>query len=245
MKKILLILVVLVGVSTFAQQSINDYKYVVLPKKFDFQNSADQYKLNSLSKQYLEQIGFTVYYTDEIPRELANQNCNKLYYNLTDNNSMFWTRLSLALKDCAGEVIYKSAEGESRDKDSKIAYTQAIRQVFGFLNAVNYSYSGKELKNVIVQNPMPIKPKAAQEISTKPSQTIVLNSLFAQPIANGYQLIDTTPKVIFKLQSTSNPDVFIAQRDSLVGVLLKINDMWFFEAYENGKAIRETVSVKF
>ncbi len=245
MKKILFMLVALISVSTFAQQSINDYKYVVLAKKFDFLNSVDQYNLNTLSKQYLEQIGFTVYYNDEVPRSLANENCNKLYYNLSDNNSMFWTRLTLTLKDCEGKILYKSPEGESRDKDSKIAYTQAFRQVFGSLNSVNYSYSGKELSNVIDQNPVPIKPKEAQEIIAKPTQTFAVSSLFAQPISNGYQLIDTTPTVIFKLQATSNPDVFIAQRDSLVGVLLKINDMWIFEAYENGKAIRETVAVKF
>ena len=158
---------------------------------------------------------------------------------------MFWTRLTLTLKDCEGKILYKSPEGESRDKDSKIAYTQAFRQVFGSLNTVNYSYSGRELSNVVVQNPMPSKPNEVQEITAKPTQGIALNSLFAQPIANGYQLIDTTPKVIFKLQATSNPDVFIAQRDSLVGVLLKINEVWIFEAYENGEAIRETISVKF
>ena len=244
MRKIFYLLFALSSISTFAQQSINDYQYVVLPKKFDFLKDVDQYKLNTLSKQYLEQIGFTVFYRDEVPRELANENCNKLYFDLTENNSMFWTRLTISLKDCAGEVLYQSAEGESRDKDSKIAYVQALRQVFGLLNATNYTYSGKQLSTVLVQNPIVKESVKEQENEVKPTQTIAMNSLFAQPIANGFQLIDTTPKVVYKLQTTSKADVFIAQRDSLTGVLIKQNEIWIFEAYENGKPVRETVDVK-
>lgn len=246
MKNFILLFIAFTGISTFAQQSINDYKYAVLPHKFDFMNAADQYEISSLTKKYLEQIGFTVFYNDEVPREIANENCNKIYVNLNENNSMFTTRLTLLLKDCAGQVLFQSAEGESRDKMSKIAYTQALRQVFSSLNKANYTYSGKELSGNAVQSAKPMELAPVPTQTAVPAETYdAKDMLFAQPIANGFQLIDTTPKVIYRLQLTSRKDVFIAQRDAVNGVLINADGNWIFEAYVGGKLIREAVKVKF
>jgi hypothetical protein len=44
----------------------------------------------------------------------------------------------------------------------------------------------------------------------KPQQTVNENTLFAQPIANGYQLVDSTPKVVLKMYRTSQPDSYSA-----------------------------------
>ena len=46
--------------SLWAQLSINDYKYVSVPDKFDFLKSNDQYQLSSLTKFLLKKNGFTV-----------------------------------------------------------------------------------------------------------------------------------------------------------------------------------------
>ena len=42
--------------SLWAQLSINDYKYVSVPDKFDFLKSNDQYQLNSLTKFFLKKM---------------------------------------------------------------------------------------------------------------------------------------------------------------------------------------------
>ena len=54
------ILVLTVSISSWAQSNLNDYKYVLVPEKFDFLKSNDQYQLNSLTKFLLQKKGFTV-----------------------------------------------------------------------------------------------------------------------------------------------------------------------------------------
>ena len=69
--------------------------------------------------------------------------------------------------------------------------------------------------------------------------------LFAQPIENGFQIIDTTPKVILKIYTTSNPSCFIAYKDTIQGVLINIDNQWFFEYYDGDKLISESINLRF
>ena len=69
--------------------------------------------------------------------------------------------------------------------------------------------------------------------------------LYAQPIANGYQLVDGTPKVVMKIYKTSNSSTFSAVKETTQGVLLMKNNQWFFEYYENEKLVSEKINVKF
>ena len=50
MKYILSFMFVFLSMTLIAQTSINDYKYVVVPKSYEFSQEQDQYQLNSLSK---------------------------------------------------------------------------------------------------------------------------------------------------------------------------------------------------
>src|SRR5690606_15447880 len=65
------------------------------------------------------------------------------------------------------------------------------------------------------------------QISTEKAATM----LYAQPIDNGFQLVDSTPKVLYKIKSTSTPDVFIVT--SVNGTLTKKGNSWLLEYYEN------------
>jgi hypothetical protein len=38
----------------FSQRNVNDYKYVIVPEKFDFQKEPNQFKLNQLTKFLLK-----------------------------------------------------------------------------------------------------------------------------------------------------------------------------------------------
>ena len=49
--KLILITWIVFGTSLlFGQQSINAYKYIIVPKNYDFLRLEDQYQLNSLTK---------------------------------------------------------------------------------------------------------------------------------------------------------------------------------------------------
>lgn len=237
MKKIV-ILFLLIGSLSFAQTSVNNYEYVIVPAKFAFQNKNDQYRLNTLTKLILEKYGFKAFLdTDVLPAELIEQNCNKLYADVTSDGSFMTTRLKIILKDCRNNVLYISEEGKSKEKDWTKSYNEALRAASKSFEKLNYKY-------MPVGQPKEITAKQ-QEIVTISNQNLNTETLFAQPITNGFQLVDTTPKVVMKIFKTSNSNMFTAIKGTLQGVLVAKDSEWFFEYYENDKLISEKIAVKF
>ena len=57
-KFIQILITCLIVTSVFSQVNLNDYKYVIVPKKYDFLKEADQYQINSLSKFLFNKYGF-------------------------------------------------------------------------------------------------------------------------------------------------------------------------------------------
>jgi hypothetical protein len=69
--------------------------------------------------------------------------------------------------------------------------------------------------------------------------------VYAQATATGYQLVDASPKVVYKLYKTSRPDLFIASKGTSQGILIQKGNEWYLEYYENEKLVSEKVAVKF
>ena len=107
----------------FAQKNINSYKYILVPKQFEFQKSADQYQLNSLTKFLFEKSGFTVVFTDEnFPADLAANPCLGLKARVNNDSGMFSTKMNVALADCTNQVVFSTKDGKSKEKDYKTSY---------------------------------------------------------------------------------------------------------------------------
>ena len=68
---------------------------------------------------------------------------------------------------------------------------------------------------------------------------------FAQPTANGFQVVDNEPKVIMKLYTTSQKNVFLGTKGVINGVLISKENQWFFEYYEGDKLVSESWNLKF
>ncbi len=108
-----------------AQSSINDYKYILIPKIFEFSKNEDQYQLNSLAKFLFNKYGYRAYFLDEnLPEELAKNRCLALTTKVSNNKkSLFKTKLQISLIDCNGKVVMNSKIGESRLKQfNKASY---------------------------------------------------------------------------------------------------------------------------
>ena len=132
----------------FAQNNINSYKYILVPRQFEFQKSQDQYQLNSLTKFLFNKAGFSVLYTDEhYPEDLANKNCLALTTKINSGSSLFKTKMSIELYDCQNKVVYITKEGISREKDYKKSYQEAIRNAFIELEELNYAYDNTSINN--------------------------------------------------------------------------------------------------
>lgn len=230
MKKYIILLVVLASSLGFSQ-TINDYKYAIVPSKFTFLKEKDQYRLNTLTKLLMEKYGFVTFFdTDILPVEVAENNCNKFFVDVQNNGNMFTTKISVVLKDCKNTVLFTSLEGKSQEKEYQISYNQALRQAFNSFDSLHYKYNDDSISKIS---------------NTINHSDISETPLFSQPIDGGFQLIDATPKVIMKIYKTSSPICFIANKNSIQGVLISKDNEWFFEYFNNSSLISEKVEVKF
>jgi hypothetical protein len=238
MKKIFIIIVLFFGGLVSAQPSVNNYQYVIVPSRFSFQHQKDQYRLNTLTKLLLEKYGFKAYLdTDDIPEEISNYNCNKLYADVLSTGGFIRTKLSIVLKDCKNRILYTSIDGISKEKEYAKAYNEAIRAASKSFATLNYHYvPAPEIPNTN----KPVIAAVDTALSNAGSET-----LFAQPIANGFQLVDSTPKIVMKIYKTSNPETFTAVKGEIQGVLVSKAKEWFFEYYHNDVLVSEKVLVRF
>lgn len=126
---------------SFAQNNLNDYKYIVVPIKFEFQKSESEYNLNALLKFLFEKNNFdTLMSSEALPEDLIKNGCLALKADIIDESNLLKTKMKIQLKNCRGEVVYTSIQGVSREKDYKKTYQEAIRMAFESIKMENYNY---------------------------------------------------------------------------------------------------------
>lgn len=221
---------------SFAQSEI---KYAVVPNKFNFLISENPYNLSTNLKLYFEKLGYKAFIVgEELPKDLNEPSCNTIYPDLIETNGFLSTKISIVAKNCRGEVLAQSKEGVSREKDRRTAYLQALR--------------GATETFVISEDPTfrtlsiePTEPEVAKNVVFVETDVTNLPTLYAQPIENGYQLVDATPKLVLKIFKTSQPDYFTAVSEAKNGVVFKKEGVWYFEYYENNVLKSEKLNIKF
>ena len=154
MKKSFLVgLLVIVSSLSFAQKSLNSYKYIIVPNQFEFQKSIDSYQLNSLTKFLFEREGFiTLFENEQFPKDLALNRCLGLKVDLKNTSGLLTTKMIMNLRDCNNSIVFSSKEVKSKSKDYKKAYQEAIRMAFEDVEELNYNYNAnlnKENNNVV------------------------------------------------------------------------------------------------
>jgi hypothetical protein len=242
MKNSLVLLLLFCANLLVAQSSVNHYQYVIVPARFDFLREKDEYRLNNLTKLLFEKYGFKVFLdTDQLPDEITDSNCDKLYADVISSGNFIRTKLQVILKDCKKNIVYESVVGTSKEKEYKVAYTQALRGAFQSFDTLHYVYMPQQKNNEIQKKEASINSTLILDETFDEKAAI----LYAQPIANGFQLVDATPKVVMKIYKTSNSSTFSAVRETTKGILLMKDNQWFFEYYENDKLVSEKVNVKF
>jgi hypothetical protein len=245
MKRILFLLL-FIGSFMASAQTINNYKYALVPARFSIFKNDDYYRLNVMTKLYMQKYGFEAYLdNEEQPTEFSNDNCNKVYVDLIENNTMFVTKIQIIIKDCYGKVIATSDEGRSKEKDLQVAYNQSLRSAFdAFVVLVNHKYN-----ETILPSSKPVESKFVNEETKErsaSSSTNVVTELFAKPYLNGFQLLTNKtaiPNLVLTLFKTSNSDCYIAEQNNKKGILFKKIDGFYFEYYENGELISEKYTI--
>ena len=245
MKKILLSLILLLSLTSFSQ-SINDYQYVIVPIKFEFFKENDRHRLNTTTKLLLQKYGFKSFLSnEELPSEITNNNCKVLHASVVKDNNILTTKVKVVLKNCQDKIIFETAYGVSRLKELPPAYNEAIREAFKSFEKLNYKYTAHN--EVAVEAVAPAVSQIPTPVVSTPNPNAVTAEVFffAQPTANGYQVVDNEPKVIMRLFNTSQKNVFIADKNGVNGTVLVKEGQWVFEYYDNGKLVSEPINLKF
>jgi hypothetical protein len=255
MKTKFLFLLLLVSSYSFSQ-SVNDYSAVIIPLRYDFLKSDNQYRLSTLTKMNLKKAGFEAFYTNEIIPKEYNDRCSVLNVDVLRESGFLITKLYVVLKDCNGKVVFKSEVGKSKEKDYEVAYSESLNMAFVSVYALQYKYNGGasvKSQNETVASTVSAPVASTAVVATTAAVAVnVPNSaepdgtvLFAQPIKNGFQLVDSTPKVVMKAYKTTNPSIYLVSKENIQGVMVLKENQWFFEYYEKETLMSEKITVKF
>lgn len=261
-KKIVFSFLFFTTISVFSQQEkLNNYKYVIVPEKFDFVKSVDQYQTSSLTKFLLKKSGFEVFLGNEkLPNELLLNRCKALVGTVINDSNMFTVKSQIEFKDCNGTVIYTTEVGKSKEKDYKKGHQEAIRRAYETMANIDYSYKPA----TVVKNEVEaLEPVIVEEVTTeavtqkavtenavvavkKESKSVTSNTLdvlYAQPTNNGFQLINLKPEIIFVILKTNKKDVYVIKGKD--GTLYKNGDNWMAEYYNNDQLVKKEYQIKF
>jgi hypothetical protein len=300
LKTVIAFLFLFIGYSGFSQTDLNEYKYIIVPKKFESFKNLNEYQTSTLIKYLFAGKGFNPVYDDALPNELNSNRCLGLLANLQDDSNLFTTKTIIVLKDCNGNEVFKTTQGLSKEKEYIAAYNEAIKESMRSFNGFNYAYNQKmepqepitvSFKNDVkkldeqqsdktasvelkekkvnkVANPAvtqeatetiqyykditPVdsqvekvkleKPAFKKLEIKKPNPTEIW---YAQATENGYQLVDSTPKIRMKLLKSSADNVFMAQADTTNGMVYQMDGNWIFEYYEEDELVQEQLNIKF
>ena len=228
MKNIILVLfLTIVNLFVFGQEKkVNNYKFIVVPDRFDFLKQKDEYKTSSLTKFLFKKNGFTVFLNSEqYPKDL------------------------IELRDCSNRLLYTSEEGVSKLKEFKKGFQEAIRNAHASMNDVVYEpflleTIGKEKKEIELEVEFPVINNIEEAAQVSPTNNIALdNTLYAQPKENGFQLINLKPQVVFVILNTGAKDIYVIKDKN--GLLYKKGENWIAEFYEGGELVVKKYSIKF
>ncbi|NJB72764.1 hypothetical protein GGR42_003255 [Saonia flava] len=284
MKKLSFLFLLIMCSSIYGQNQLNEYKYIIVPVKFESFKENNQYQTSTLLKHLFDQKGFNVVYSDNLPKDLSNNMCLGLLADIKDDSNMFTTKTVIVLRDCTFKEIFTSQEGRSRLKQYRPAYAEAITNSFKSFAGMNYDYMPKseskepitvsfkndvkkleeevveiekdkekvealeveEKKSETVNEIAPIvEVKEEQLAETKPVVMESPNILYAQEIAEGYQLVNSKPSIRLKMYKSSLPNVYHANDDGINGLVLNKNGKWFFEYYKDNKLTVKELNIKF
>lgn len=277
-----------------SQNSINDYKYIIIPTDYRFLKETDQYQLNSLTKFLFNKYGYTAFLQNEdYPDDLKANRCLALYADAIEDKSLFKTKIQIDLNDCDGKLVMSSRMGETREKEYNKAYNLALRDAFVTYQELDYKYHpndailSKELPSTEVVKEVEASKaeieRLQKEIETlkettqsEPAKVVVpavavinndsknnqsslanqkneeelmiteetlIEVLYAQPIENGFQIVDTTPKKVMILYYSGRPDTFIVKgKDAIV---YKKDDLWILAENNGANLTTEVINIKF
>jgi hypothetical protein len=251
-KKIVGSLLFFMTISLTSQiKKMSDFKYIIVPNKFDFLKKSNQYQTSSLTKFLLQKKGFHVFLsTDSLPIDLLQNRCLALTAIVSDASGVLIVKNKIVLQDCFGTLVYASKFGKSKEKEYKKAYHEAIRKAYATMTDLKFVYEPdrevdekKEIPLITPSEATKATPEKALISNQIQKDFVEIETLSAQVKNNGFQLVNTIPEVVFQLLQTNLKEVFILKGSN--GIFYKKGTRWIAEYYENSQLIQKEYLVNF
>jgi hypothetical protein len=177
----LLLMGAVLGSSTtgYAQSPLDSYKYIIVPKRFDFLNKENQYRVNSQTKYLFEKNGFsTLLKGEDYPDDLLANPCLGAEANVIDESNSFTSKVRVSLTDCQDQVVYTSEQGISKEKDYAKSYSMALENAFASIAQLGYEFN-PDL--AIVPSFASAKTEAAEAEAAQPEPVVTQPEPVSQP----------------------------------------------------------------
>ena len=103
-------------------------------------------------------------------------------------------------------------------------------------------------KEVIEESPVPVieeKEEVIQEIAPTEPAIETYSIWYAQEIPNGFQLVDSSPKVRLRIYHTQKEGIFLAKGEDYEGVVYNDQGSWYLDYYLNGELVHQVLNIKF
>ncbi|MEY8848154.1 hypothetical protein AB9K26_05035 [Psychroserpens sp. XS_ASV72] len=230
-------------------EAINNYKYVIVPLKYDFLKEDDQYQLNSLTKFLFNKYGYMAFLDNEpFPEDLNQNRCLALKSEVVKAKGGFLdNRVQINLVDCKGNLVTTSKVGISREKRYEIGFNLALRDAFETFQFYNYKYipseDQMEMKSAVTISKMPSKKSVDVQDTTNEVKLPSDGLLYAQATETGYQVVDSSPKVVMMLLSTPKENLFMVKDQN--AVVFKSDGMWYLSENKDGSVVTKPIEIKF
>jgi hypothetical protein len=240
-------------------QDLNNYKYILVPEKFEEMKEVDQYRLNGLTNYLFNESGFTsVLGKSNLPEEAFKNNCLVLNAELINTSGVFQTKIAIQLKNCRDEVVYTSPIGKSGDKKYIVAYNDALRTSLKGLSNLNYRYSPKKEidNNEVVQmvesktetpnsSEKPLQIENNNKIISKVDSKLETN-LNAKRINNtisDFQLFSPDGNLMYTLLYSGREEVFLVKDRQ--AIIYKKESVWVLADRANGDLTLKVLDITF
>ncbi|MEN9336678.1 MAG: hypothetical protein RLZZ500_1665 [Bacteroidota bacterium] len=223
---------------------------IIIPEQFTFMREPNLYGLGTLLQMYMEKYHYTSEMKVGVKEEAFPKalHCDEWGVKLLTKSNMFVTKVTVQFMDCHGTIIASSPEGSDRDKNTRMAYINALR------NAMDQFTAFKNQTLVMAQNEVTTKPVKVQEplsteVVVETTAMVTENDVFLQArtisdVSIGlYRNNGTSPA--FVLYKTSSRDCFLVEiQGKMNGVLLYQNQKWYWEYYDNNRLISNEQFIK-
>jgi len=230
MKKNILIILYFIGLLTYSQ-------IVIIPNTLQAQRGDEDYQLKTFLKYALDKRGIVSVFASDLTKDQISMPCNYFFADVVEENDLFATILKITISDCQKKIVSASNFGVSKEKEYKKAYQMAFREAEKSL-VVNFIPT-QIIDKQIESTPKPVDEKSTKEVSQTNSV------LYAQPINNGFQLINDKPEVVCKIYKTSQPKNFIIQKSENFGIGYLEDNLLIIEYYKANQLMKEVLVVKF